>query len=143
VTIKLWPEHLGQVDVKLVMNKQHLTATFMVDNPDVKDAMMRKVESLRDSLGLRGIEAKDISIKVIPAKSGDGPSLMTDNQQQNGNSAWRQFNQGNLANNNSGSQPGWDDTLNEDQLLTGTDVIENVSSLTGDIINVGSLHITA
>ena len=143
VTIKLWPEHLGRVDVKLVMNKQHLTATFTVDHSDVKDAMMRKVESLRDSLGLRGIDAKDISIKVAPAKSGDGTSLMTDSQQHDSNSAWRQFNQGNLANNNSGSQPGWDNNLNEDPLLAGTDIIESISSLTGDIIDAGSLHITA
>ncbi len=142
VTIKLWPEHLGRVDVKLVMNKQHLTATFMVDHPDVKDAMMRKVESLRDSLGLRGIDAKDISIKVAPAKSGDGTSLMTDSQQHN-SSAWRQFNQGNSGNNNSGSQPGWDDNPNAEPLLAGTDLIENISSLTGDVLDAGSLHITA
>jgi len=143
VTIKLWPEHLGRVDVKLVMNKQHLTATFMVDHPDVKDAMMRKVESLRDSLGLRGIDAKDISIKVAPAKSGDGASLMADSQQHDSNSSWRQFNQGNPGNNSSGSRPGWNDSFEDDALLAGAEIVEGLSAIAENLANSGSLHITA
>jgi hypothetical protein len=39
VTIKLWPEHLGRVDVKLVMQKQNLTAIFTVENPEVKNKL--------------------------------------------------------------------------------------------------------
>ncbi len=143
VTIKLWPEHLGRVDIKLVMNKQHLTATFMVDHPEVKDAMMRKVDSLRDSLGLRGIDAKDISIKIAPAKSGDGPSLMADNQPQNGNSAWRQFNQGNFTNGNSQSQSGWGEDGSSVHNLTETEVITETMTYADNVVDPGSLHITA
>ncbi len=143
VTIKLWPEHLGRVDVKLVMHKQHLTATFMVDHPEVKDAMMRKLDTLRDSLGLRGIDAKDISIKVTPAKSGDGPSLMTDNQQQNGNSAWRQFNQGSLANGNSQSQHGWSEDGGNGSIPDEADIPPEIAPYADSVIDPGSLHITA
>ncbi|MCK5679753.1 flagellar hook-length control protein FliK [bacterium] len=143
VTIKLWPEHLGRVDVKLVMNKQQLTATFLVEQSEVKDAMLRKIDTLRESLGLRGIDAKDIEIKVTPSKSGDGASLMADNQQHNSNSAWRQFNQGGFTNDNFGSQSGWAEDGTEGELTTAADILEGVIPQAESGINPGSLHITA
>ncbi len=146
VTIKLWPEHLGRVDVKLVMHKQHLTATFMVDHPEVKDAMMRKIDSLRDGLGLHGIDAKDISIKVSPVKPGNGMSLMADNQSQQNNNAWRQFNpdnQSGFGNGNSQSRPGWGENGSDGQVLTAADLLDEIVLPEDCGIDLGSLHITA
>ncbi|MBN2705107.1 MAG: flagellar hook-length control protein FliK, partial [Deltaproteobacteria bacterium] len=80
VTIRLWPENLGKVDVRLVLKEQQMTATFTVEQAEVKEALLRKVEGLRDSLGLRGIEVKDIEVRVATVKSGDGPGLSLQDQ---------------------------------------------------------------
>ena len=144
VTIKLWPENLGKVDVKLVLRDQQLTATFMVEQSDVKDAMLRKIDSLRDGLSLRGIDVKEIDIKVTPPKSGDGPSVTVGDQHQDSADAWRQYYQDGF------SQSDYDSSM----LAEGDDGSEDSGllseNLSEDIISVidrggisGSLHIMA
>lgn|GEM_PF-4885694 len=80
VTIRLWPENLGKVEVRLVLKEQQMTATFTVEQAEVKEALLRKVEGLRDGLGLRGIEVKDIEVKVATVKSGGSPELFLQDQ---------------------------------------------------------------
>jgi flagellar hook-length control protein FliK len=87
VTIKLWPENLGKVDVRLVMRNHELAATFLVEQSEVKDAMLRKLDNLKDSLQMRGIEVKGIEVKVVSARSGSGPGMNTGERQMGNNFA--------------------------------------------------------
>jgi flagellar hook-length control protein FliK len=102
VTIKLWPENLGKVDIKLTLRGQQLAATFMVEQSEVKDAMLRKIDSLRDGLQVRGIDVKGIEIKVIHARAGDGPNVGVGDQQLN-NFTWQQNSHNAFAHSFSGS----------------------------------------
>ncbi len=140
VTIKLWPESLGKIDVKLVLRDQQLSATFMVEQSDVKDAMLRKLDSLRDSLSMRGIDVKEIDIKVAPTKSGDGPSVTVGDQHQESADAWRQYHK------DGSSQSGFDMTMSdgsegdsEDSVLLPENLSENFISP----IDSGGIHIMA
>ena len=144
VTIRLWPESMGKVDVKLVLREQQLSATFMVEQSDVKDAMLRKIDSLRDSLGVRGIDVKHIDIRVSPTKFGDGPSVMVGDQRQDSSETWQQYRQGEFAQSKSGSEPSsrGEGRGKDESLLSGT--LANAFGLDKGIGGVpGSLHITA
>ncbi len=140
VTIKLWPESLGKIDVKLVLRDQQLSATFMVEQSDVKDAMLRKLDSLRDSLSLRGIDVKEIDIKVAPTKSGGGPSVTVGDQHQESADAWRQYHQGDFSRSGSGmTMSARGEGGREDSVLLPENLPENFISP----IDSGGIHIMA
>jgi len=140
VTIKLWPENLGKVDVKLVMRDQQLAATFMVEQSEVKDAMMRKIDSLRDGLQLRGIDVKGIDIKITQAKAGDGPSVNVGDQHA-GSFAWQQNGSNAFTRSDYGSSPVYNDRVGTADDLENLDsVIENSAYRYSQ---AGSLHIMA
>ncbi len=144
VTIKLWPENLGKVDVKLVLRDQQLTATFMVEQSDVKDAMLRKIDSLRDGLSLRGIDVKEIDIKVTPPKSGDGPSVTVGDQHQDSADAWRQYYQDGFSQSDSDSSMlAEGDGGSEDSGLLSANLSEDIISVIDRGGISGSLHIMA
>lgn len=99
VTIKLWPESMGKVDVKLTLNHNNqLSASFVVEQSEVKEAMLRKLDGLKEGLTLRGIEVKDVDIKVAAtAKNGDGPGFNLDTQERNSNGLWQNARQQGFA----------------------------------------------
>ncbi len=144
VTIKLWPESLGKVDVKLVLREQQLSATFMVEQSDVKDAMLRKIDSLRDGLSMRGVDVKDIDVKVTPPKSGDGPSVTVGDQRQENADVWRQYHQDDFSRSESGStSPDGGENGNKDSISLSDNLsAEIISTIDRGVIS-GSLHITA
>ena len=84
VTIKLWPENLGKIDVRLTMKNHELAATFLVEQAEVKDAMLRKLDNLKESLQLRGIELRGIEVKVAATRSGSGPGMDSGGRQFEG-----------------------------------------------------------
>ncbi|MBN2807883.1 MAG: flagellar hook-length control protein FliK, partial [Deltaproteobacteria bacterium] len=144
LTIRLWPESMGKVEVKLVLREREMSATFTVEQSDVKDAMLRKLDSLRDSLSLRGIDVKEIDIKVAPPKSGDGPSVAVGDHHQAGSDTWRQNRQGGFAQSDHGpayssaGMRGRDDSslVSESQIDAGAAAMVQVGL-------PGSLHIMA
>ncbi|MEA3544857.1 MAG: flagellar hook-length control protein FliK, partial [Thermodesulfobacteriota bacterium] len=144
VTIKLQPESMGKIDVKLVLRDQQLVATFMVEQADVKDAMLRKMDSLRDGLAQRGIDVKDIDIKVTPPKPGDGPSVTVGDQHQDSADAWRQYQRDGFARSDSGfAGAGGGDSGGEDSIKVSENIPQEIAStLTGGDVP-GSLHIMA
>ena len=144
VTINLWPENLGKVDVKLVLRDQQLTATFMVEQADVKDAMLRKIDSLRDGLNLRGIDVKEIDIKVTPPKSGDGPSVTVGDQHQDSADAWRQYRQDGFSQSDSdASMLAGGESGGEDHVLLPENLSDDIISIRDRSGISGSLHIMA
>ncbi len=144
VTIRLWPESMGKVDVKLVLRDQQMSATFMVEQSDVKDAMLRKIDSLRDGLSLRGIDVKEIDIKVSPARSGDGPSVTVGDQHQDSADVWQQYHQNDFSQSNQGSgRSGSGENGSNDSLLLSDNLAEGIPSIMDSGAVSGSLHITA
>ena len=144
VTIRLWPESMGKVDVRLVLREQQLSATFMVEQSDVKDAMLRKIDSLRDGLNMRGIDVKEIDIKVTPPKSGDGPSVTVGDQHQDSADAWRQYHRDGFSRPDSGSmRSGGGGNGNEDSILLSDNLFTDTTSTIDRGVISGSLHITA
>ena len=144
VTIRLWPESMGKVDVKLVLREQQLSATFMVEQSDVKDAMLRKLDSLRDGLSLRGIDVKEIDIKVTPPKSGDGPSVTVGDQHQESADAWRQYRQGGFSQSDSDrAQSAGGEGRSDDSDLLPENLADGITLAMDQGSISGSLHIMA
>ena len=53
--IRLVPEHLGQVEVKLSMQNGQLTATFTTETASAKDALESNLAILRSNLQSQGV----------------------------------------------------------------------------------------
>jgi hypothetical protein len=144
VTIKLQPEGMGKIDVKLVLRDQQLVATFMVEQADVKDAMLRKMDSLRDGLAQRGIDVKDIDIKVTPPKPGDGPSVTVGDQHQDSAGAWRQSQRDGFARSDSGfARSAGGAGGDEDSIKVSENLPQEIASTLARGEIPGSLHIMA
>ena len=144
VTIRLWPESMGKVDVKLVLRDQQMSATFMVEQSDVKDAMLRKIDSLRDGLTLRGIDVKEIDIKVSPVKSGDGSSTVTvGDQRQDSADTWQQYNQGGFSEFGRGQTNTRGENVRGDSILQSENIVNGVNLSSDEGLISGSLHIMA
>ena len=62
--MRLRPEFLGEVKVKLVMNQNETTAQFIVDNNSVKEILQRHLPSLQEALAEKGIHAKSMEVSV-------------------------------------------------------------------------------
>ncbi len=141
ITIKLQPESMGKIDVKLVLRDQQLVATFMVEQSDVKDAMLRKMDSLRDGLAQRGIDVKDIDIKVTPPKSGDGPSVTVGDQHQESADAWRQYHRDGFSHSDSGFAGSTGGESGDEDSVKVSENLPPEIAVRGEL--PGSLHITA
>lgn len=57
--IRLNPENLGPIDVRLQMDGHRISAQFQAANPDVRHALEAGMDRLRDMLGRHGMELSD------------------------------------------------------------------------------------
>ncbi len=62
--IKLTPEHLGKVMMKLEMNKGELSASIKVENSEVKASLEASLAELREALNAKGVSIKEINVSV-------------------------------------------------------------------------------
>jgi len=60
--LTLTPEHLGQVDVRIVMNNGTLTAHFIADNPAAKELLENQMAQLRTSLQGQGLQVERLEV---------------------------------------------------------------------------------
>lgn len=90
ITILLKPENLGKINLELVSTKEGLTAQMTTDNPQVKEALDKSLDGLKESLGSQGINVNSVSVKVEVAKEGQDTAFNfagqsdKENQGQNG-----------------------------------------------------------
>lgn len=89
ITIRLTPEHLGEVKLTIVMEGQQLSVEIMSDNPQARDTIMQYADSLKESLSRQNINLD--SFEVTSQDRGSGGFAR-------GRDEWRQFsaNQNNL-----------------------------------------------
>lgn len=77
----LTPEHLGQVDVRIVMQNGHLTAQFMTDNVMARDLLESQMSHLRAALHGQGLQVDRLEVVQQPSSSSNMSFLQHDGRQ--------------------------------------------------------------
>jgi len=65
--LKLFPEQLGQVDVRISMQNGVLTAMFQTDSAKAKDMLENQMAQLRASLTAQGLNVEKLEVTQSPA----------------------------------------------------------------------------
>lgn len=60
--ISLYPEHLGQVDIKITMLNGQLIATFMTEHAGAKDLLEQQMSQLRVALQSQGLQVEKLEV---------------------------------------------------------------------------------
>lgn len=60
--ISLHPEHLGQVDVKILLQDGQLTAQFVTDNSLAKESLEQQMAQLRSALQSQGLQVSKLEV---------------------------------------------------------------------------------
>ncbi|RKP55460.1 flagellar hook-length control protein FliK [Cohnella endophytica] len=76
--LSLTPEHLGQVDIRIVMHNGQLTAQFMTDNAMAKDMLENQMAQLKTSLSGQGLQVE--RLEVVQQSSSASTSFMQQEQ---------------------------------------------------------------
>lgn len=61
-TISLFPENLGQVDVKITMQNGHLVAHFLTEHAGAKDLLENQMSQLRAALQSQGLQVEKLEV---------------------------------------------------------------------------------
>ena len=61
-TITLFPENLGQVDVKITMHNGNLVAQFMTEHAGAKDMLEQQMNQLRSALQAQGLQVERLEV---------------------------------------------------------------------------------
>jgi len=72
--LKLTPEHLGQVDIRIVMNNGVLTAQFIADSPAAREMLENQMAQLRASLSGQGLQVERLEV-VQPSSASSGATF--------------------------------------------------------------------
>lgn len=60
--ISLYPEHLGQVDVRITMQNGQLTAQFMTEHAFAKESLEQQMAQLRSALQSQGLQVSKLEV---------------------------------------------------------------------------------
>ncbi|TVX97663.1 flagellar hook-length control protein FliK [Cohnella terricola] len=77
--LSLTPEHLGQVDIRIVMHNGQLTAQFIAGNPAAREMLENQMAQLRAALNGQGLQVERLEVVQQPPSSA-GTSLMHQEQ---------------------------------------------------------------
>jgi flagellar hook-length control protein FliK len=81
--LTLTPEHLGQVDIRLVMHNGQLTAQFMTDNSVARDLLENQMSQLKTALNGQGLQVERLEVVQQPASSSNASFLHQEHRQHN------------------------------------------------------------
>jgi flagellar hook-length control protein FliK len=98
--LSLTPEHLGQVDIRIVMHNGQLTAQFITDNAMARELLDNQMAQLKTALSSQGLQVERLEV-VQQSPSSTGTSFM---QQEH-----RQSNSGNGNGSNGGNGDTYED----------------------------------
>lgn len=118
--LSLYPQHLGHVNVKLIMQNGHLTAQFMADTAAGKEMLESTMAQLRTTLQSQGIQVEKIEV----TQSSELQSSMF--QQQRQEQASQQSGKQNKSKSGNG-------TIEEDQSAAAIPPERTVSDDSGSI----------
>ncbi|MBJ9990215.1 MULTISPECIES: flagellar hook-length control protein FliK [Paenibacillus] len=85
--ISLYPEHLGQVDIKLTMQNGQLVAQFTTEHAGAKDLLEQQMSQLRSTLQSQGVQVEKLVVTQNPSLQSqmyhDGRQSQSGQQQPN------------------------------------------------------------
>lgn len=85
--ISLYPEHLGQVDIKLTMQNGQLIAQFTTEHAGAKDLLEQQMSQLRSTLQSQGVQVEKLVVTQNPSLQSqmyhDGRQSQSGQQQPN------------------------------------------------------------
>jgi len=89
ITLKLHPEDLGELKINMRMENQHLKVEITAQNPQVKDALMQNLDTLKETLARQNISMDrfDVSANIqqgLHQGGRDGKQMTQDNRVKNG-----------------------------------------------------------
>lgn len=113
--ISLTPEHLGQVDIRIIMQNGQVTAQFMADNLMARELLDNQMSQLRSALSSQGLQVDRLEVVQQPSASSNTSFLQQDHRQQNS------------GNNGNGSNGRGKDGLYEDPALFAAELERNSS----------------
>ncbi|WP_138751585.1 flagellar hook-length control protein FliK [Paenibacillus sinopodophylli] len=102
--IMLFPEHLGQVDVRITMQNGLLTAIFQTDTAMAKDMLDNQMAQLRSAL-----QAQGLMVDKLEVSQGQSATQLSQQQQGQGSSQQQASNRQNFSH---------DEAANEGQFET-------------------------
>ena len=70
MTLKLSPEHLGELTLNLKMENQQLRVQIIAENQGVKEALMQHAESLKESLSRQNIKMESFEVVTSNGQRG-------------------------------------------------------------------------
>lgn len=85
--ISLYPEHLGQVDVKITMQNGLLTAQFVTEHAFAKESLEQQMSQLRAALQSQGLQVSKLEVTQNTALSSH---MYHDEGRQSGNGTGQQ-----------------------------------------------------
>lgn len=126
-TITLFPEHLGQVDVKITMQNGHLVAQFLTEHAGAKDMLEQQMNQLRSALQSQGLQVEKLEVtqnNTAPQSQFNGQQgrqTGSNGQQSDGRSKQRDEDNGDavLAAELNGEWRDWVASTQEDSLEQG------------------------
>lgn len=81
--LQLQPEHLGQVDVRLMMRGGQLTAQFMIENGLAREMLETQMSQLRAALVQQGLQVERLEVVQQPVLASHA-SFLQQEQRRNG-----------------------------------------------------------
>ncbi|WP_256761370.1 flagellar hook-length control protein FliK [Cohnella sp. WQ 127256] len=81
--LTLTPEHLGQVDIRIVMHNGQLTAQFMTDNLMARDLLENQMSQLRSALSSQGLQVERLEVVQQPAANASTTFMHQEQRQSN------------------------------------------------------------
>jgi flagellar hook-length control protein FliK len=98
ITMSLRPESLGKVDINIVSEKGVITAQIITENSQVKDALNKEIDVLKQKLQDQGVNLDKVAVKVQePAQTNNNHSNFDQDSQkfnQSNQNASTDFNSG-------------------------------------------------
>lgn len=82
--ISLYPEHLGQVDVKITMQNGHMVAQFVTEHLFAKESLEGQMAQLRSALQSQGLQVN--KLEVVTQNVGLSSHMYQDGRQQGSSS---------------------------------------------------------
>ncbi len=84
--LSLTPEHLGQVDIRIVMQNGQVTAHFMTENAMARDLLENQMSQLRTALSGQGLQVDRLEVVQQPSSSASTSFMQQEHRQSNSGS---------------------------------------------------------
>lgn len=112
--IMLYPEHLGQVDVRITMQNGLLTAVFQTDTAMAKDMLDNQMAQLRSAL-----QAQGLMVDKLEVSQGHPTTQLSHQQQGQGSSQQQSSNRQNFSNDDSTSDSQFETEMVQQATIQG------------------------